>query len=105
MKGEIRVGSCPTFRDVIKDQDGNIVDIGAATIEMIFRLPDGTAAKKTASLTNDGTDGKMEYKADTSFLSQDGEWERESKVTNGSDVFWGTKFNFRVWPALPEPAS
>jgi hypothetical protein len=100
--GEIRVGTTPTFRDVIKDQDGSIVDIGAATIEMVFRKPDGTASKQTAELTNDGSDGKMQYKGATSFLDTVGEWQRESKVTIGSDVFKGTRFNFRVWPALPE---
>jgi hypothetical protein len=100
--GEIRVGTTPTFRDRIKDQDGAIVDIGSATIEMVFRLPDGTAAKQTASLTGDGSDGEMEYKGDTDFLSISGEWQRESKVTIGADVFKATRFNFRVWPALPE---
>jgi hypothetical protein len=102
MSGQIRIGTTPTFRDVIKDQDGSIVDISTATIEMVFRLPDGSPSKQTASLTGDGTDGKMEYKGNTSFLALSGEWQREAKVTFGSDVYKGTKFNFRVWPALPE---
>lgn len=100
--GLIRVGTTPTFRDIIKDQDGAIVDIGTATIEMVFRKPDGTASKQTATLTTDGSDGKMHYKGDTSFLDTVGEWQRESKVAIGADVFKGTRFNFRVWPALPE---
>ena len=102
MSGLILVGTTPTFRDIIKDQDGNIVVISTATIEMVFRLPNGDPSKQTATLTNDGTDGAMEYKGDTSFLGQDGEWQRESKITIGANVYKGTRFNFRVWPALPE---
>lgn len=98
----IHIGDTPTFRHVIKDQDGAIVDIGTATIEMVFRKPDGTPAVKSASLTGDGSDGKMEYKGDTSFLDDEGEWQRQPKITIGADVFRSVKLNFRVWPALPE---
>lgn len=100
--GKIHVGDTPTFRDTIKDQDGSIVDIGSATIEMVFRKPDGSPSLQTASLTNDGSDGKMEYKGDTDFLDQVKEWQRQSKVTIGSDEWKAVKVNFRVWPALPE---
>jgi hypothetical protein len=100
--GLIHVGDCPTFRDVIKDQDGVVVDIGAATIEMIFRLPDGTASLKTAVLTGDGSDGKMEYKGDTNFLAQIGKWQRQSKVTIAADEWKAVKKTFTVHEALPE---
>ena len=99
---KIHVGDCPTFRFRILDQDGSVVDISTATIEMVFREPDGSPNKQTATLTGDGTDGRMEYKADTNFLDQDGEWQRQPKVTIGSDVFRSDKVNFRVWPALAE---
>ena len=59
-------------------------------------------ALKTASLTTDGSDGKMEYKGDTSFLNQFGEWQRQPKITIGSDEFRSDKINFRVYAALPE---
>lgn len=100
--GKIHVGDCPTFRDIIKDQDGVIVDISSATIEMIFRKPDNTAVKKTASLTGDGTDGEMEYTCTTSDLDGPGQWQRQSKVQIGSDVWKTVKDRFWVYEALPE---
>lgn len=100
--GKIHVGDVPIFRDVIKDQDGSIVDVSATTNEMVFRLPDGAPSKQTETLTTDGTDGKVEFKGNAAFLSQVGEWQRQSKITNGSDVWRSVKVNFRVWPALPE---
>lgn len=100
--GKIYVGDHPTFRDVIKDQDGTIVDIGSATtIDMIFRKPDGSAMVKAASLTTDGSDGKMEW-TPTNELDQAQNWQRHSKVIIGGRTFRSVKVNFKVWEPLPE---
>jgi len=101
-EGKIHVGDCPTWRDVIKDQDGVIVDISTATIKMVFRKPSGAAVLKTAVLTGDGTDGEMEYTALTTDLDQAGQWQRQSKVQIGTDVWRTVKDRFWVYEALPE---
>lgn len=100
--GLIHVGDCPTFRDVIKDQDGVVVDVsGASTKDMIFRLPDGTASVENTSFTGDGTDGKIEW-TPTDELDQVGKWQRQSKVIIAGKEWKAVKKNFTVHEALPE---
>lgn len=101
--GKIFVGDSPTFRDVIKDQDGNIVDIGTATLNMIFRKPGNIAVMQDAVLTGDGSDGKMEYTATAADLDVEGVWQRQSKVVIGSETWRSVIKKFTVYAVLPEP--
>lgn len=70
------------FRVTVKDEDGNAVNISAATtLELKFKSPTVGAAviTKTAGLTSGGADGRMQFK-DTA-----------GDLTNvvGSWKFWG----------------
>jgi hypothetical protein len=85
------------FRATIKDQDSNIVDLSTASVrKLIFRKPNGTTSAKTATLTTDGTDGKIQYRAESGFLDMAGLWKFRGYVEIGSNVFRSTAGRFRV---------
>lgn len=89
MAGTVHVNDEPTFRGTILDQDGDAVDIsGASSKQIVLRKPDGTTKiTKSATLTNDGTDGKLEYTAAASELDTEGEWKWQFLVTLGGRSF------------------
>ena len=101
---EIRVGDVGTrFEDTVYDQDGVVVDISTASnLDMIFRKPDDTAVVKTAVLTGDGTDGKMEYTTIADDLDQPREWQRQGLVEVGGGSWRTDIIKFRVHDNLPE---
>ena len=52
-----------------------VVDVSAATaLEIEFKSPGGTKTVKTASLVNDGTDGKIHYKRLSGDIARKGTW-------------------------------
>lgn len=70
----------------VLDQDGAVIDIGAATTMKIKLLkPDGAAVDKTALLYSDGRDGKMVYTTISGDLNQAGLYQLQGKLTlNGT---------------------
>lgn len=65
----------------LTDEDGAALDVSAATtINLIFKKPDGTNVIKTASLFNDGTDGKVAYVTETGFLDQVRDWRMQCYI-------------------------
>lgn len=70
-----------TFRATIKD-GLQVIPIGAATtLELFFKGPTGAASVRTAVLTTDGTDGKMEYITSSGTdLDEPGEWRWQAHV-------------------------
>lgn len=67
------------------------VDISGATLlAIIFREPgaDGKALGFDATLTGDGTDGRMEYAAEPGVLSKVGSWKIQGRVVMADgDIF------------------
>jgi hypothetical protein len=61
--------------EVTVEEDGSAVDISAATTTVIkMRTPDGRVLSKSATLTTDGTDGKMRYTLQSGDLDTPGRW-------------------------------
>lgn len=61
--------------EVTVEEDGSAVDISAATTTLIkMRTPDGRVLSKSATLTTDGTDGKMYYTLQQGDLDAPGRW-------------------------------
>jgi hypothetical protein len=86
------------LRYTIKDQDGVVVDLTAATTkEIILLSPAGKRTVKTASLTNaPGTDGKIQYITIAGDLAVAGTWKRQAKVVLLSGTFYTPVTTFEV---------
>ena len=98
MSAQITVDDVGTvIRYTIKDQDGVVVDISAASVKDIILLsPAGKKTTKTASLTGSGTDGKMQYITIAGDLSLPGTWRRQAKVALLSGTFFTDVATFEV---------
>ena len=96
--GEIRVGDIGTiFRATIKDQNGTVVDVsGAAVRQLIFRKSNMTTITKTATMTTDGTDGKIEYATVASDLNMAGSWQLQGYVEIGAGKWHSDIESFTV---------
>lgn len=70
---------------VTKESDGTARNISAATTrQIIFRKPGGTVVAKTASLTSDGSDGRMQYTIEAGLIDEAGTWKIQGFVVIGS---------------------
>jgi hypothetical protein len=82
--------------DII-DQDCNPKDISNSTArEFEFVKPDGTTSTKTALYITDGTDGKLYYVVEMSFLDLLGVWTYRGKITIPGGVYRTEKVEFTV---------
>jgi len=81
MSAEIHVNDEPILRATIKDQDGVVVDVSAASVLQIkLKKPGAVSVTRTATLTGAGTDGQIQYQVIASELDTPGEWERQARV-------------------------
>lgn len=89
------------FVDRIKDEDGNIFDISAATtLQFIFRKPGGTTITRTASLFEGGTTGKLSYVSIAGDLDTAGKWIIQTKVILPTGTWFGDLRALTVRPIL-----
>lgn len=103
MNAEVHVADVGTiFEATIRDQDGTVVDISAATTkQLLLRKPDGTLLTKVASLTTTGTDGKMQYTTVANDLDQPGLWRIQGYVVVGAGSWHTDIYDARVHPNVP----
>ena len=81
MPAEIHVDDEPILRATVKDQDGAVVDVsGATTLEIKLKKPSGTTNTRSAVLTTDGTDGRIQYQVAAGEFDEIGEWQRQARV-------------------------
>jgi hypothetical protein len=101
MAPEIHVNDIGTiFRVTLRDESG-LVDLStASTKQIIFRKPSGTILTKTASLTTDGTDGKLQYASVSGDLDAEGEWQLQARIAIGSGDWKSDIHRFTVHPNL-----
>ena len=67
----------------ITDQDGDVVDISAATVKTIsLKKPDATITNYAAEFYTDGTDGLLKYETVQGDLDTKGIWEAQASVTH-----------------------
>jgi hypothetical protein len=99
---EVHIGDVGTiFQLTVKDQDNDVVDISvASTLNIIFRKPNGTNVTKTAVLTGDGTDGKMQYTTVADDLDDDGLWKLQGFVDFGTTEWYTDVIRFTVYRNL-----
>lgn len=70
-----------TVRDTKKDGTTKVLDVSAATtLQLIFKKPNSTVVTQTATLTSDGTDGRIQYTTVSDDLTPIGTWEIQARV-------------------------
>ena len=107
---EIHVGDIGTqFIVTIKEVDSHgkcvVVDVSTASdMKIVFDKPDGTGIEVTATLLNDGKDGKIQWTTSLSTdLDQEGEWKMQGKVSIGLGTWRSNIDSFRVYPNIEVP--
>lgn len=74
-----------------------VADISdAVVLRFIFRRPDGTTFERGASLTNDGTDGLIQYTTVNGDLNQSGSWLLQAYVETTSGKWRTNTACFKV---------
>jgi len=98
---EVPVGQVIDLNFTIRDQDGLVVDVSAATEKTITLKKIGAAAaSKTLAFTDDGTDGEVEYTTLATDLDAPGTWKVQAVVTIATVVYRTTVITFTVVPNL-----
>lgn len=87
-----------SFRCTMKDENNAVLDISSAsTLNLIFRKSNGAIVTKTATLVNDGTDGKMEYVTVSGDLDMVGPWQVQGYVVLSTGSWYSDIHDFKVW--------
>ena len=85
------------FRATIKDQDDVVVNVSGNIQSLLkFKNPEGTLYSKTASLYTDGTDGIIEYTAESGLLSVAGKWQLQGYVLFSNGQYHTSTVDFFV---------
>lgn len=88
------------FEVTVTDENDVARDVSAVTAMHIdFRKPTGTVVTVVASLTTDGTDGKIQYKVPSGspLLDEVGRWEIQGYVTwDANNIFHTVTGSFNV---------
>lgn len=72
--------------------NGSSRDVSTATTrQIILKKPDGTIVTKTASLTTNGSDGRMQYVVESGVIDQAGAWKVQGRL-----VIAGTEFRTAI---------
>lgn len=103
---DIRVGDIGTlFQLTIVDKVEKAVNISAATtLEIRFHKPDSTSVDKTATFSNDGTDGLIEYSTVAGDLDMAGKWRIQARIVTPVGGWRSEIEVFDVKENLPAPA-
>jgi hypothetical protein len=87
------------LRLTLQDQNGAPINLGpASTLQILLRSPAGVWATKTATLTNDGSDGKLQYATLSGDLSATGRWRYRARVVIPQGTFSSESVQFSVDP-------
>ncbi len=91
--GDIFVNDIVRFEGTVKDQDSAVVDVSGASVKnVVFRnFANGKVYVQAGTLTNAGTDGKIEYTTINTDLDVGGQWKWQINVVgpgyeNSTDI-------------------
>ena len=96
---DIHIGDIGTIlRLTVLRYDGNVEsNLGSATVIRIkLRKPDATTLTKTASLSGDGSDGRMQYTTVSGDLDAEGTWQIQGYLELGGGKWHTSIANFNV---------
>jgi hypothetical protein len=98
MASEIHYGDIGVNFNITVMNGTEILNVSNAnSISIIFQKPDSTDLTKTASLTTNGTDGKIKYTTVAGDLDQTGTWQIQARVNFGASVFSTDIQKFKVY--------
>lgn len=102
MSNIAHVGDIGTIFEVtITDRDGVAINLAtASTLSIIFAKPSGATVTKTATLSGDGTDGKIRYASIADDLDVPGVWQLQGFVIDSSYENYSDTTTFQVRPNL-----
>jgi hypothetical protein len=89
------------FDTVVRDQDGNLINLANGTVTYYFQKPDGSLLTTAATFVTDGTDGMVRYTTVATDFDQTGTYRHQVKVVIGPVTLWSNINKFRVYPNLP----
>lgn len=70
---------------IVSDSAGAVIDLATmASLTITFQRPAGSSFSKTATLTTNGSDGKMEYTTTVDDLDAIGTWLIQGVVIDGA---------------------
>jgi hypothetical protein len=98
---KVPTGQVVTLRFTIRNQDGVIEDVSAATAMILtIKKVGGAPVDKTLTFTGDGTDGQVKYTTLASDLDAPGIWRIQGKITLATVVYYTDLLSFEVAPNL-----
>lgn len=101
ISSDLHVGDIGAIIEMTVTESGVAVDISSGTtLELKFLSPSGTQSTKTATLSTDGSDGKMRYVTESAFLDAAGLWETMGYLVLASWTGHTSKSQFYVNPVL-----
>lgn len=80
---EVQLDDSTLFEVTIYDGEGSttVVDLSAATSkQIVFQKHNRRVLEATASFVTDGTDGKLEYRAQSGDLNVKGDWKLQGRT-------------------------
>jgi len=90
-----------TIYDTTSTGGSTVADVSDTTMRTLyFGRPDGTTFSRSAVLTTDGTDGKIEYTTVDGDLNTAGTWSIQAYVVSAAGSWNSTVGNFRVFENL-----
>lgn len=99
----IHVGDVGTvFELTITEKNGTVVDVSSAeTLVIHFQKPNKTKLARTAVLTTDGKDGKIQYTTVAGDIMSTGVWQFQGyAVFSASEKFSSEVAEFPVMPNI-----
>lgn len=84
----------------VKDQNGTVIDLSAATVTLLLRKPTGTVISRTPTLKTTGLDGKLSYLSVADDFDRAGSYAAQLLIVIGSGSWHSDAYEFTVAPNL-----
>ena len=98
---EVHLNDVGTVFEITLKDGSSIADISSpVSLNIIFRKPNRSILTKTAVLTTDGTDGKLQYVAIAGDLNAKGKWSIQAAVVLASGSWKSDISTFEVFANL-----
>ena len=102
MAFQLQVGNVGSLiRMTVVDQDGEPVDVSAATLTLYLRRPDDSVLVKTPTLTSGGVDGRIQYATVANdLIKPGGPYSLQVKVVIGGNTYFSTILILQISPNI-----
>jgi hypothetical protein len=84
------------FRITVTENDVPLDVSGAIEKYVLLRKPNGESVAKLADFTSDGTDGNIEYAAESNLLDTVGTWKIQGRIIMPNGIWSTSSSTFKV---------